>query len=139
MNITLSNLKMFLVSSLAFASLSVAAQAINVSLSGSQEVPAVTTSASGSGTITIAPDLSVSGSVTTLGVDGTMAHIHMAATGQNGPVIVPMTKTADQFWSIPTGAKLTDAQYQSFKAGNLYVNVHSAANKGGEIRGQLKP
>jgi hypothetical protein len=139
MNITLSNLKMFLVSSLAFASLSVAAQAINVSLSGSQEVPAVTTSASGSGTITIAPDLSVSGSVTTLGVDGTMAHIHMAATGQNGPVIVPMTKTADQVWSIPTGAKLTDAQYQSFKAGNLYVNVHSAANKGGEIRGQLKP
>ncbi|MFM9991200.1 MAG: CHRD domain-containing protein [Burkholderiaceae bacterium] len=139
MNITLSNLKMFLVSSLAFASLSVAAQAINVSLSGSQEVPAVTTSASGSGTITIAPDLSVSGSVTTLGVDGTMAHIHMAATGQNGPVIVPMTKTIDQVWSIPTGAKLTDAQYQSFKAGNLYVNVHSAANKGGEIRGQLKP
>ncbi|NBT68689.1 MAG: CHRD domain-containing protein [Betaproteobacteria bacterium] len=139
MNITLSNLKMFLVSSLAFASLSVAAQAINVSLSGSQEVPAVTTSASGSGTITIAPDLSVSGSVTTMGVDGTMAHIHMAATGQNGPVIVPMTKTTDQVWSIPTGAKLTDAQYQSFKAGNLYVNVHSAANKGGEIRGQLKP
>ena len=139
MNITLSNLKMFLVSSLAFASLSVAAQAINVSLSGSQEVPAVTTSASGSGTITIATDLSVSGSVTTMGVDGTMAHIHMAATGQNGPVIVPMTKTADQVWSIPTGAKLTDAQYQSFKAGNLYVNVHSAANKGGEIRGQLKP
>jgi len=74
-----------------------------------------------------------------MGVDGTMAHIHMAATGQNGPVIVPMTKTADQVWSIPTGAKLTDAQYQSFKAGNLYVNVHSAANKGGEIRGQLKP
>jgi len=139
MNITLSNLKMFLVSSLAFASLSVAAQSINVSLSGSQEVPAVTTAASGSGTITIAPDLSVSGSVTTLGVDGTMAHIHMAATGQNGPVIVPMTKTTDQVWSIPTGAKLTDAQYQSFKAGNLYVNVHSAANKGGEIRGQLKP
>jgi len=139
MNITLSNLKIFLVSSLAFASLSVAAQAINVSLSGSQEVPAVTTSASGSGTITIATDLSVSGSVTTMGVDGTMAHIHMAATGQNGPVIVPMTKTTDQVWSIPTGAKLTDAQYQSFKAGNLYVNVHSAANKGGEIRGQLKP
>ena len=37
------------------------------------------------------------------------------------------------------GAKLTDAQYDSFKAGNLYVNVHSAANKGGEIRAQLKP
>jgi len=35
--------------------------------------------------------------------------------------------------------EITDAQYDAFKAGNLYVNVHSAANKGGEIRGQLNP
>ena len=99
----------------------------------------MTTAASGSGTITVGADKSVSGSVTTTGVDGTAAHIHMAATGQNGPVIVPLTKTADGVWSVPAGAKLTDAQYDAFKAGNLYVNVHSAANKGGEIRGQLKP
>jgi len=39
----------------------------------------------------------------------------------------------------PAGAKLTDDQYKAFKAGNLYVNVHSDANKSGEIRGQLKP
>jgi len=110
-----------------------------VALSGSQEVPPVTTAASGSGKITVGADKSVSGSVTTTGVDGTAAHIHMAATGQNGPVIVPLTKTADGVWSVPAGAKLTDAQYDAFKAGNLYVNVHSAANKGGEIRGQLKP
>jgi hypothetical protein len=48
-----------------------------------------------------------------------------------------MTKTAENIWSIPAGAKLTDAQYQSFKDGNLYINVHSATNKSGEIRGQL--
>ena len=112
---------------------------IKVTLSGTQEVPPVATSASGSGTVTIGADKAVSGSVTTSGVNGTAAHIHEAAPGKNGPVIVPMAKSGDNVWSIPAGAKLTDAQYQSYKDGNLYINVHSAANKGGEIRGQLAP
>jgi len=121
------------------AAASVSAQTVQLSLSGAQEVPPVATSASGTGSITIGPDQSVSGSVTTAGVDGTMAHIHLAAAGQNGPVVVPMNKTAEGVWTIPAGAKLNDAQFQSFKDGHLYVNVHSAAFKGGEIRGQLKP
>ena len=121
------------------ASLTVCAQSMKVTLAGSQEVPPVTTSASGTGSIMVSPDGSVSGSITTTGVDGTMAHIHEAPMGQNGPVIVPFAKTADNVWSVPAGAKLTDAQLQSLKSGNLYINVHSAANKGGEIRGQLKP
>ena len=110
-----------------------------VMLSGSQEVPPVTTTASGSSTIMVGADKSVSGSVTATGINATAAHIHMAAMGQNGPVVVPLTKAADGAWSVPAGVKLTDAQYDAFKAGNLYVNVHSDANKGGEIRGQLKP
>jgi len=112
---------------------------VRVTLSGDQEVPAVRTSASGGGTITINTDKSVSGSVATTGVAGTAAHIHHAAAGKNGPVIVPMIKSGDNTWSFAAGAKLTDAQYDAFKAGDLYVNVHSAENKGGEIRGQLKP
>ena len=112
---------------------------VKVSLSGSEAVPPVTTSASGSGTITIGDDHSVSGSVTTAGIAGTAAHIHMAAAGQNGPVAVPLAKSGDNGWAVAPGAKLTDAQYEAFKAGNLYVNVHSAAHPGGEIRGQLKP
>ena len=40
---------------------------------------------------------------------------------------------------MPAGAKLTEAQYKAYEAGDLYVNVHSAAHKGGEVRGQLKP
>lgn len=112
---------------------------VKVVLSGAEEVPPVATKATGSGTIVIAADKSVSGSVTTTGVAGTAAHIHLAPAGKNGPVIVPMDKTADNVWTIKAGSKLTDAQYESFKAGELYVNVHSAANKGGEIRGQLKP
>lgn len=110
-----------------------------VTLSGSQENPPVTTAASGSGTITVGADKSVSGSVTTTGVAATAAHIHTGAAGKNGPVIVPLTKTGDNVWSVAAGAKFTDAQYESYKAGDLYVNVHSAANKGGEVRGQLKP
>ena len=112
--------------------------AVKVMLSGANEVPPVTTQASGEGTITIADDGAVSGSVTTKGVAGTAAHIHEAAAGKNGPVIVPLTKEGDTY-KVPAGAKLTDAQMKSFKAGDLYVNVHSDANKGGEIRGQLKP
>ena len=111
----------------------------NVTLSGSQEVPPVTTTASGSGTIMVGADRSVSGNVKTTGINATAAHIHMAPMGQNGPVVTPLIKTADGVWSVPLGAKLTDAQNDAFKAGNLYVNVHSDAHKGGEIRGQLKP
>jgi hypothetical protein len=112
---------------------------VAVSLTGDQEVPAVTTQAKGTGKITIADDKSVSGSVKTTGVTGTMAHIHQAPAGQNGPVIIPLEKKGDDEWGVPAGAKLTDAQYEAFKAGNLYVNVHSAEHKGGEIRNQLKP
>ncbi len=120
-------------------SLAVSAQSMKVTLSGAQEVPPVMTSASGVGSIMVAPDGAASGTITTTGVEGTMAHIHEAPMGQNGPVIVPFTKTADNIWSAPAGAKLTDAQLQSLKNGNLYLNVHSATNKPGEIRAQLKP
>jgi len=110
-----------------------------VRLSGTQEVPPVTTSASGNGTITVGPDKSVNGSITTTGVAATAAHIHDGAPGKNGPVIIPLVKTSENVWSVPAGAKFTDAQHESYRAGNFYVNVHSAANKGGEIRGQLQP
>ena len=76
--------------------------------------------------------------MTTSGIAGTAAHIHEAAPGKNGPVIIPLAKKGDTY-TVPAGAKLTDAQFASFQAGNLYVNVHTAANSGGEIRAQLKP
>lgn len=112
---------------------------VQVTLSGANEVPPVATSASGSGTIMVGADKSVSGSVTTSGVAGAAAHIHTGASGKNGPVAIPMSKNGDNGWVIPAGAKFTDAQYDAYKAGDTYVNVHSAANKGGEIRGQLRP
>ena len=109
-----------------------------ITLSGSNEVPPVTTSASGTGTVTIGADRSVKANITVTGMTATASHIHEGAAGVNGPVIVPFTKTADNTFVAPDGAKLTEAQYASYKAGNLYVNVHSAANPGGEVRAQLK-
>lgn len=108
-------------------------------LTGAQEVPPVSTSASGTANIKVTADGMVSGSVTTAGVMSTMAHIHMAPAGQNGPVIVPLTKNGDNGYMVPAGAKLTPAQIDAYKMGSLYVNVHSDAHKGGEIRAQLKP
>jgi hypothetical protein len=110
-----------------------------VTLSGAHEVPPVHTSATGTGVITVGSDMSVTGSVTTTGIEGIAAHIHEAAAGKNGPVIVPLEQTSAGVWSVPENVKFTEAQYKSYKDGDLYVNVHSAAHKGGEIRGQLKP
>jgi hypothetical protein len=112
---------------------------VAVSLTGEQEVPAVTTQAKGAGTIAIADDKSVSGSVKTSGIAGLMAHIHEAPVGKNGPPIITLEKKGDDEWAVPAGAKLTEPQYEAFKAGNLYVNVHSAEHRSGEIRTQLKP
>jgi len=112
---------------------------VHVDLGGGQEVPAVSVDGTGTGTITVASDGSVSGSITTTNVAGVAAHIHMGEIGKNGPVIVPLQKTAPNVWSVPKGAKLTDAQMKAYKKGELYVNVHTAAHRGGEVRGQILP
>jgi CHRD domain len=109
-----------------------------LTLSGANEVPPVTTTASGTAMVLIDADRSVKVTVTATGMTATASHIHEAAAGTNGPVIVPFTKTGDNSFASPDGAKLTEAQYASYKAGNLYINVHSAKNPGGEIRVQLK-
>ena len=101
---------------------SMAAMSETVTLTGSNEVPPATTSATGTANITIGADRSVKASVTTT----------------NGPVIVPFTKSGDNAFSAAPDAKLTEEQFAAYKAGKLYVNVHSAKDPGGEIRGQLK-
>ena|SRR5881394_1457326 len=114
-------------------------QQVKVQLTGAQEIPPVETSASGIGILSVAADKSVSGSVTVSGMSVTVAHIHEAGAGTTGLIIIPLTKTSDTVWTVPADAKLTDAQYESFKAGNLYFNVHSAGHKTGEVRGQIRP
>ena len=112
---------------------------IALRMTGAEEVPPVSTSASGTGTIRVSDDRGVTGSFKTQGAAITAAHIHEGAAGQNGPVIIPLQKSGDNDWVVPPGAKLTEAQYAAYKQGRLYVNFHSAQHKGGEIRAQIKP
>ena len=112
---------------------------LSLRMTGAEEVPPVNTSASGTGQITVNEDRTVSGSFKTQGATITVAHIHEGAAGQNGPVVIPLTKSADGGWAVPAGAKLTEPQYNAYKAGRLYVNFHSAQHKGGEIRAQIRP
>lgn len=110
----------------------------NVTLTGANQVPPVTTAASGSGTVSVNADRSVTARITVTGMTPTAAHIHTGAPGANGPVAVGFTKVGENTFVAPEGAKMTEAQYESYKAGNTYVNVHSARNPGGEVRAQLR-
>ena len=109
-------------------------------LDGTQESPAVTTTANGAGSLTVDTGTgTVSGSLTILAAPATAvtaAHVHDAAAG-NAPII-SLTDSGGGVWSVPaTATPLTAAQIASFSAGSLYFNVHTTANGGGEIRGNI--
>jgi len=71
-----------------------------------------------------------------LGGPATAAHIHGPADpGADAGVVVPFTGNLAS--PIKGSATLTDTQIAQIEAGKWYVNIHTAANKGGEIRGQL--
>jgi hypothetical protein len=62
--------------------------------------------------------------------------VHDGAAGN--AVIIPLTDSGGGVWSVPaTATPLTAAQIASFTAGTLYFNVHTTANTGGEIRGNI--
>jgi hypothetical protein len=109
-----------------------------LALNGASEAPPNTSTATGTGSFTVGADKSVTGSVTVEGMTPTMAHLHIGAKGVAGPVIVPLVQSGNTFSAAP-GAKMTDEQYAAYKAGNVYVNVHSKAFPPGEVRAQLTP
>lgn len=123
-------------------------------LSGGSEVPSNSSTAKGDFTATLdetnktfswvlnVPNIS----------NATMAHLHQAPAGTSGPVVMdlwvpPLSQTSAN--SINTSSvsreiNLSGTLAGSFpafvaalKAGNIYVNVHTTANPGGEIRGQV--
>ena len=110
----------------------------SVLLAAQNEVPPASSTAAGSGMVTVGSDCMVSVRVTVTGMMATAAHIHEGAPGANGPVIVPLNKAGDNSFEAASGAKMTEGQCAAYRAGNTYVNVHSDKFKGGEVRGQLK-
>ena len=123
---------------------------VPASLSGTQEVPPVSTSASGSADMVVhsfkCPSALSSdncptlfGTVTTQGIQATSVEIRQGAPGQNGPIIVTLEQVDDDNWTVPSGTVLSPSQYDAYTSGQLYVNVDSAANRSGELRAQLKP
>lgn len=111
-------------------------------LSGANEVPPVTTSATGTANATLDGDeLTVNGTYGGLSSDlfevsGSAAHVHNAPAGQNGPIVFSLTVNASN-GSFSGSKKLTDSEKDAFEAGNFYVNIHTANNNGGELRGQF--
>jgi len=109
---------------------------------GAEEVPVSGSQASAQASLTInVASGAVQGSMTTSGVTATAAHIHDAFAGTNGPVLIPLDQDAGDpaVFNIPGGATLDSAGVDRLLAGALYLNVHSAAAPGGEIRGQILP
>jgi len=110
----------------------------SATLSSAAEVPPNASPATGAMTASLNKDTSVlTWRVTYSGLTGpaTMAHFHgPAMPGANAGVVVPMPSAASP---AEGSATLTAAQIADLTAGKWYVNVHTAANPGGEIRGQV--
>lgn len=115
----------------------------------------VTTTASGTGTVTLRDSTTARYEVAVANITAvTAAHIHAGATGQAGPILATLFTTTTPTRAIAGGvlrqgditpatrftAPFTfDALVAQVRAGTAYVDVHTTANPGGEIRGQLTP
>lgn len=122
----------------AFAS-PASAEKLKATLDGKSEVPATTSSGTGKADLDYdAATKKLSWKLTYSGLSGpaTAAHFHgPAEAGKNAGVAIPIPGAANS--PVEGSATLTDAQASDLLAGKLYVNIHTAANPGGEIRGQV--
>lgn len=117
-------------------------ETVSIALDSTSTVPpANVDGASGDGSFSVDTQTGViAGSVTVAGTTGqpTAAHIHSGAAGVAGDVVIGLEGNDDgTVWSTPEGATLDAAGIALFEAGELYVNVHTAANTAGELRSQL--
>jgi len=132
------------------------AQTFTATLHGGNENPGVLTGSAGTATVTLntaTNTITYRVEVYNMPVGTTASHIHVGAHGVNGPVVINLTVPAGGIsndYALTGTATTTDlvaraAQginswedfVQALLLGNTYVNVHSTANPGGEIRGQL--
>jgi hypothetical protein len=126
----------------AFTWANAATVSYKANLASNAEVPPVQSPGKGTAHVTVdTATKQVTYKVEFAGLSGPAAasHIHCgAAPGANAGVSVPLG-AANPTSPITGTATMTDAQLADLQGGKCYVNVHTAANKGGEIRGQLAP
>lgn len=113
-----------------------------VSMSGRQENPAVTTAATGSGVVSInAAGTQALVTMNWAGLSGnaTAGHVHSGRSGVNGPIVCNLSPPAAATGSVTDFlCTFSPAQITSLRQGQFYLNVHTAANPGGEVRGQIQ-
>jgi len=117
-------------------------------LSGEQEVPPVTTDASGTAAFFLFPHDSLAGYVlefqmTVQGLDLSPAYFQGAAAGEIGSILRPIEFDGnfgggEWYWNDSVDP-LTDSLVTELLKGNIYVNIQTSAHNGGEIRGQILP
>jgi hypothetical protein len=112
---------------------------VTVPMSASQEVPPNASGATGSAVVTLNKDTRLlTWNVTYSGTTGPVGagHFHgPAAPGANAGVVVPFPGPISS--PVSGSATITEAQMADLLAGKWYVNLHTAANPGGELRGQV--
>jgi hypothetical protein len=110
-------------------------------LNAASEVPPVQSAGKGTAAVNVDPATKeLSWRVEYSGLTGpaAAAHIHCGAgPGANSGVAVPLGSAPNLASPIAGSGKMTDAQLAELQSGKCYVNIHTQANKGGEIRGQL--
>jgi CHRD domain len=132
----------------------------SATLAGANEVPAVTSTATGSATFEVLSDTAIAFQISVAGLTGaTQGHIHTGASGATGSVLVwllPANGTAvqtpsptltgvisvgtiAQSWLRGTTPITFDSLKKLMRNRTAYVNLHTATNGGGEIRGQIAP
>lgn len=133
----------------AYAAIATAQIHFTARLDGSQQNPPVSVPATGTGSFTLSTDLSrLSWTISYQGLSGPLSaggHFHVADSGRNGPVVkaiavsgAPASNTISGVWTRADATQpLTPALVESLLTGRMYVNFHTTANPGGEIRGQV--
>jgi CHRD domain-containing protein len=116
--------------------------AYDINLSGANENPAVTTTATGKAVLRLTDDKTLYSLVTVNGIETndtiTVSHIHRGAAGTNGPVRIFLASNKDDF-GIPKTAVLVDSLYNILIGTDpIYVNAHSKLHGSGLVRGQIR-
>ncbi|MGE5457757.1 MAG: CHRD domain-containing protein [Methanococcaceae archaeon] len=113
-------------------------------LTGDQEVPAINSPARATAVFSLTSS-GLNYIVTIDSLDNiTAAHLHIGAIGDTGMVVKTLSinegnRVAPGIWTINDTEPLTEEMISALVEGRIYINVHTAANPGGEIRGQLLP